>query len=279
MTMPSLSLKGKVAIVTGAAGEKGAGRAIALTLAEAGADVAICDHVTDAHDRDISARADEIGALNVRSLGIRTDVTSEEQVQAMVQQVTEELGPVDILVNNAAIYGGGAVNSNLDLDTWDKEMDVNLKGCLLCCKAVVDGMIERKTGNIVNLSSINALGAPNGSTGGRAGYAASKAGVILLTRALAKELGSHNIRVNVIAPGAIDTDMGLHTRYEQGNTERPAVLDDPERNMFGDSLKNLIPLGRAADPFEIASAALFLASDASSYISGITLVVDGGWMA
>ena len=278
MAIPSLSLTGKVAIVTGAAGEKGAGRAIALTLAEAGADVAICDHVTDAHDRNLAARADEISRLGRRALAIRTDVTKEEQVNDMVRRVGEELGPIDILVNNAAVYIGGKVDG-LDLASWSKEMDVNLKGCLLCCRAVIPGMTERRSGSIVNLSSLNALSMPSGSTGGRAGYAASKAGVILLTRALAIELGKSNIRVNAIAPGAIDTDMGLHTRYEMGNTKRPSVLDNPDRSMFGDSLEKLIPLGRAARPSEIASAALFLVSEAASYITGHTLVVDGGWAA
>ena len=278
MAIPSLSLPGKVAIVTGAAGEKGAGRAIALTLAEAGADVAICDHVTDAHDRNLAARAAEISQLGRRALAITTDVTQEDQVNDMVRRVGEELGPIDILVNNAAVYIGGKVD-DLDLASWGKEMDVNLKGCLLCCRAVIPGMTERKSGTIVNLSSLNALAMPNGSTGGRAGYAASKAGVILLTRALAIELGKSNIRVNAIAPGAIDTDMGLHSKYEMGDTNRPSVLDDPDRNMFGDRLEKIIPLGRAAKPSEIASAALFLVSDAASYITGHTLVVDGGWAA
>jgi NAD(P)-dependent dehydrogenase (short-subunit alcohol dehydrogenase family) len=278
MTVPSLSLEGKVAIITGAAGEKGAGRAIALMFAEAGADVAICDHVIDAYDRNLAARADEITQLGKRALAIKTDVTQEDQVNAMVQQVTEELGPVDILVNNAAIYAGGNIDG-LNLASWDREMDVNMRGCMLCCRAVVAGMKERKSGNIVNFSSVNAMSVPNGSTGGRAGYAASKAGVILLTRGLAIELGDYNIRVNAIAPGAIDTDMGLHNRYESGDTRRPSVLDNPDRSMFGDSLKKLVPLGRPADPDEIASATLFLASDAASYITGHTLVVDGGWQA
>lgn len=278
MDLPSLSLEGKVAIVTGAAGEKGAGRAIALTFAMAGADVAVCDFVADVYDRNLAARVEEIEEEGRRSLAIRTDVTKTDEVEDMVRRVSDGLGPVDILVNNAAVYGGGNVDG-LDLASWDREMDVNLKGCLHCCKAVIPGMKERKSGNIVNLSSINAMGSPGGSTGGRAGYAASKAGVLLLTRALAIELGGYNIRVNVIAPGAIDTDMGLHTRYAMGDTKRPSVLDDPDRSQFGSGLGKLIPLGRAADPSEIASAALFLASEAASYITGHTLVVDGGWMA
>ena len=144
---------------------------------------------------------------------------------------------------------------------------------------MIKGMMERKSGNNINFASINAFSAPARSTAGRSIYAASKAGVILITRALALELGNYNIRANVIAPGAIETDMGLHNRYGMGNTERPDVLDNPNRTMFGNVLHDLIPLGRAAETSEIASAALFLASDVSSYITGHTLVVDGGWMA
>jgi len=273
-----MSLKGKVAIVTGAAGERGAGRAIALMFAEAGADVAVCDFIADVYDRDLGARVEEITKLGRRALPVKTDVTKEAEVEDMVRRVTDELGPVDILVNNAAVYAGGKING-LNLASWDSEMDVNLKGCLHCSRAVIPGMIEREFGNIISMSSINAMGAPAGSTGGRAGYAASKAGVILLTRAMAIELGRYKIRVNAIAPGAIETDMGLHNQYGMGNTDRPDVLDDPDRKQFGPGLDKLIPLGRAGEPEDMANAALFLASDASSYITGHTLVVDGGWMA
>ncbi len=278
MAMPSLSLEGKTAIVTGAAGERGAGRAIALMFAEAGADVAVCDFVADVHDRNLAARVAEIEQLGRRGLAVQCDITQKDQVDAMVSRVNEELGSVDILVNNAGIYGGGRIQ-DITEEAWDREMAVNLKGCMLCCKAVTPTMVEKEGGAIVNLSSINAMSQPSGSTGGRASYAASKAGVMLLSRALAIELGGNNIRVNVIAPGAIETDMTLHTRYAAGNTDRPDVLDDPNRRQFGAGLGDLIPLGRAAEPEEIASAALFLASSAASYITGHTLVVDGGWMA
>ena len=278
MSLPNMSLEGKVAIVTGAAGERGAGRTIALMLAEAGADVAVADYVADVYDRDLGRRVEEIAKLGRRGLAVKTDVTDADQVDDMVRQVTEELGPVDILVNNAAVYAGGGIDG-LDLSAWDREMNVNLKGCMHCSRAVIPAMKERKTGNIISMTSINAMCAPAGSTGGRAGYAASKAGVIVLTRAMAIELGRYGIRVNAIAPGAIDTDMGLHNQYAEGNTERPDVLDNPNRRMFGESLNKLIPLGRAGEPEDMANAALFLASDASSYITGHTLVVDGGWMA
>ena len=278
MSLPNMSLEGKVAVVTGAAGERGAGRAIALMFAEAGADVAVCDHIGDVYDRNLGARVDEITRLGRRGLAVKVDVTQEDQVEAMVRQVTGELGPIDILMNNAGIYAGGQIDG-LMVEDWEREMNVNLKGCMLCSRAVIPGMKERKTGTIISMTSINAMGAPGGSTGGRAGYAASKAGVIVLTRGMAIELGEYGIRVNAIAPGAIDTDMGLHNRYAEGKTDRPNVLDNPNRRMFGDSLNKLIPLGRAGEPEDMAKAALFLASDAASYITGHTLVVDGGWMA
>jgi len=273
-----MSLEGKVAVVTGAAGEKGAGRAIALMFAEAGADVAVADYIGDVYDRNLNDRVAEITALGRRGLAVTVDVTKEDQVEAMVGQVTGELGPIDILMNNAGIYAGGRING-LDLAAWDREMAVNLKGAMLCSRAVIPGMKERKSGNIISMTSINAMGAPAGSTGGRVGYAASKAGVIVLTRGMALELGGYGIRVNAIAPGAIDTDMGLHNRYAEGKTDRPGVLDNPDRSMFGESLNKLIPLGRAGQPEDMANAALFLASDAASYVTGHTLVVDGGWMA
>ena len=278
MSLPNMSLEGKVAVVTGAAGERGAGRAIALMFAEAGADVAVCDYIADVYDRNLNDRVEEITALGRRVLAVKVDVTKEDQVEEMVRQVTKELGPIDILVNNAGVYAGGPIDG-LNCDDWDREMNVNLKGCMLCSRAVIPGMKERKNGNIISMTSINAMGAPAGSTGGRAGYAASKAGTIVLTRAMAIELGRYSIRVNAIAPGAIDTDMVLHNQYGSGNTARPDVLDDPNRRQFGEGLNKLIPLGRAGEPEDMANAALFLASEASSYITGHTLVVDGGWMA
>lgn len=278
MSIPSLSLEGKVAIVTGAAGERGAGRAIALAFAEAGADVAVCDNVVDVYDRNLRARVEEIKKLGRRSLAIQVDISKKSEVDNMVKRVEDELGPVDILVNNAGIFMGGTV---LDMkeESWDYQMDVNLKGAFLCCKAVLKGMMERKTGNIVNFSSVNALAAPPRSSAARSGYSASKAGVINLTKSLALEVGDYNIRVNVILPGAIETDMILHNRYEAGDTARPDAIDNPDRKQFPASMGERIPLGRPAEASEMASVALFLASELSSYITGATIVVDGGMAA
>ncbi len=278
MSIP-ISLEGKVAIVTGAAGERGVGRAIALTFAEAGADVAICDEVVDLYDRNLGAVAEEITKIGRRSLAIQTDVSKKSDVDNMVQKVVAELGPVDILVNNAAILGPASNNAfDATEEEWDQVMAVDLKSHYLCSMAVGKGMMERKTGNIINIDSIE------GATfmvGGVRPYAVAKAAVQFLTRMHAKQLGQYNIRVNSICAGAIETDMGLHNRWYAGNKERPAELDNPERKQFsgqvGDIIRQRVPLGRIAEPSEIANVALFLASELSSYVTGAIIMADGGW--
>ncbi len=275
----SISLEGKVAIVTGAAGEKGVGRAIALTFAEAGADVAVCDEVVDIYDRNLGAVAEEIKKLGRRSLAIQADVSKKSDVDSMVRKVVGELGPVDILVNNAAILGP-ASNDAFDAteEEWDRVMAVDLKSHYLCSMAAGRGMMERNTGNIINIDSIE------GATfmvGGIRPYAVAKAAVQFLTRMHAKQLGKYNIRVNSICAGAIQTDMGLHNRWYAGDKERPAVLDDPDRKLFtgdiADIIRQRVPLGRIAEPSEIAGVALFLASDLASYVTGAIIMADGGW--
>ena len=274
MSVPGLSLEGKVAIVTGAAGERGVGHAIALAFAGAGADVAVCDNVVDIYDRNLEAVAEEIRSLGRRSLAVQADVSKKVDVDNMVQRVVDELGPVDILVNNAAIIEFSPLIET-DEASWDRVIDVDLKGCYLCSRAVIKGMMEKKGGSIISFSSVNAMSA----VAERASYCAAKAGVNMFSRSLARELGKYNIRVNVIAPGAVETDMGLHVRYDLGDRERPDELDNPDRSQFGPDFGEQVPLGRPAEPDELASAALFLASDAASYITGHTLVVDGGMVA
>ena len=274
MTMPSLSLEGKVAIVTGAAGERGVGKAIALAFARAGADVAVCDYIVDLYDRNLEAVAEEIRKLGRRSLAIQADVTKKSDVDSMVQQVVDKLGPVDILVNNAAVITYSPLLETEEED-WDRVIDVNLKGCYLCSRAVVKGMIEKQGGSIISFSSVNALSA----VANRSSYCAAKAGVIAFSKSLARELSSYNIRVNIVAPGAIETDMALHFRYESGNKERPGELDNPNRSQFPPGFGERVPLSRPADVDEMANAVLYLASDASSYITGHTLIVDGGMLA
>jgi len=261
MSIPSLSLEGKVSIVTGAAGRRGVGQAIALAFAEAGADVAVCDYIVDTYDRNLGAVAEEIRKLGRRSLAIQADVSKKSDVDNMVQKVVDELGPVDILVNNAGTYIGGTLLET-DEESWDRVIDVNLKSCFLCSKAVVKGMMERGSGSIISTSSISGLRAPPAN----ASYCASKAGIIMLTRQLAWELGNHNIRVNAIAPGAMLTDWRSHIEWSPSPDWRSQSTPPEGR----------IPLNRIAESSEIASAVLFLASDAASYITGHTIVVDGG---
>jgi len=256
MSMLNLSLEGRVAIVTG--GRQGIGKAIAMTFAEAGADVVICDCVVD--DGELGAVAEEIQGLGRRCLAIQVDVSRKTDVDNLVQKALAEFGTIDILVNNAGI-GSGTPLLEISEDEWDRVIDVHLKGCYLCCQAVSKGMVERKRGSIINISSVEGVKVVRSSANP---YPGAKAGIIMLTRGLAHELGQYSIRVNAIAPGAIKTEM-----------LRP-VWDDPEGLKL---LEAMIPLGRLAEPSEIASVALFLASDVSSYVTGHTIVADGGLLA
>ena len=255
MSMPSLSLEGKVAIVTGA--RRGIGRVIALTLAEAGADVAVCDIVVDGGEME--AVVEEIRKLGRRSLAVQTDISRKTDVDNMVQRVTDEFGAIDILVNDANFEIKAPLLKHSEED-WDKIIDTDLKGYFLCSQAVAKKMVERRKGSIINIAALSGTkGNPDLPV-----YSIAKAGIVMLTRLLAVEVGSSNIRVNAIAPGVV-------------NVERlQRQLSDPER------LKQImakIPLGRLTEPSDVANAVLFLASEASSYISGHTLAVDGGRMA
>ena len=252
MNMPYFSLEGRVAIVTGA--RRGLGEAIALTLAEAGADVVICDIVVE--EGLLEAVAKKIRRFGRRSLALQTDVTQKTDVDNMVQKVMEEFGAIDILVSNAGIIVWTPLLEHSE-EEWDAVLDTNLKGYYLCSQAVGRRMVERKKGNIINIASMLAF------RGGSA-YNISKAGVVNLTRGLARELASYNVRVNAIAPGAVKAEMSKR------------LWSDPE------TLKQIeaeIPLGRIAEPSDVSSVAVFLASDASRYITGSTIVVDGGLLA
>jgi len=253
MSIPSFSLEGKAAIITG--GKQGIGRAIALAFAEAGADVAVCGRVIE--DGKLQAVADEIRGLGRRSLTVQADISRKADVDNLVQRVMDEFGGIDILVNNA---GKIIVKSLLDTpeDEWDEIIDINLKGYYLCSQAAGRIMLERKTGTIINMGSRIGMKALKN----RAAYCIAKAGVLMLTRVLALELASYNIRVNAIAPGIVKTEM---TKYLWSGQE---TLKQSE---------SAIPLGgRLAEPADMVGAALFLASEASSYITGDTILVDGG---
>ncbi|MFQ5997279.1 MAG: SDR family NAD(P)-dependent oxidoreductase [Dehalococcoidales bacterium] len=254
MSLPNFSLEGKVAIVTG--GSKGIGREIALVFAEAGADVVVSSRGLDSSLEDV---AEEIRKLGRRSLAIPADIRKKSDVDQMVQRTVDEFNVIDILVNNAGILLVAPFVEHSEED-WDRIMDTNLKGYYLCSQAVVKKMMAQKKGNIINMASIRSIGASRG----RVGYCVSKAGVVMLTRVMALEFASYNIRVNSIAPGWIMTKLNEHL-WGDPNTRKQIEAE--------------IPLGYLAEPSVIATAALFLASDASSYITGHTIVVDGGLLA
>lgn len=247
------SLEGKVAIVTGSGG--GIGKAVALSFAEAGADVALCDLATQ--EGKLAAVAEEIRQLGQRSLALRCDVTQKADVDNTVQQVIDEFGKIDILVNCAGIYITGKTLLECDEDDWDKVINTNLKGTYFCCQAVGKRMVDQKRGNIINFASQAGIN-PSPGTGA---YSVSKAGVIMLTRLLALEIARYNIRVNAIAPGWVKTDMNIHLR------------PTPEVEK---GIASQFVLGRLGEPEDISKAVLFLASDNSSYITGQALSVDGG---
>ncbi len=250
--IPSFSLKGKVVIVTG--GKRGIGRAIALGLAEAGADVASCSRTIE--DGQLQSLAEEIQRLGRRSLAIQADVTRKTDVDKMVQEVVKEFGKIDILVNNAGIMIRKPL-LELSEEEWDATLDTNLKGYFLCSQAVGRIMVAQKQGNIINIASEQAIRA----FGGRGAYPMSKAAVLMLTKVLARELAGYNIRINGIAPGTVRTEMSRPLWSD------PAALK---------RLETIIPLGRLAEPDNMVGAAIFLASDASSYMTGHTIMVDGG---
>jgi len=251
MNLEKFSLEGKIAIVTGSG--QGIGKAIALTFAEAGADLVIADINGDTAE----ATGRDIHDLGRESLVIPVDVRDAGQVDHMVIKTLEKFKRIDILVNNAGFGYMTVPLVEMAEEDWDKWVILNLKSTFLCCKAVGRVMIRQKKGNIINMSSMAALGPyPMGIN-----YSAAKAGIKNLTETLAVELGPHNIRVNALAPGVIETPLTV-SLYER----RPELKE--QRLKY-------IPLGRLGKPEDVASVALFLASDASRYISGQTIAING----
>jgi 3-oxoacyl-[acyl-carrier protein] reductase len=243
-----MMLKDQVAIVTG--GARGIGREIALTLARAGADVALFDVNQELLERT----AQELRSLGRRSEAVAVDVTDGKQVDDGVSKVLDKLGRIDILINNAGITKDGLL-IRMDDAQWDRVLAINLKGTFLCTRAVAKAMLKQRRGRIVSIASVVGLiGNP-----GQANYAASKAGIIGLTKAVAKELASRGVTCNAIAPGFIKTEM----------TE---VLPEAAKQR----LMEAIPMGTLGEPSDVAQAALFLVSEAARYITGHVLVVDGG---
>ena len=242
-------MKGKIALVTG--GSRGIGRAIALKLAEAGCDVAILYA-----GREDAARetVEALEGMGVRAMSVRCDVSDEAQADAAVRAVTEQLGAVDILVNNAGIVRDG-LTMRMRTEDFRAVLDVNLTGAFHMIRACLPGFVRRRSGRIVNITSVSGMmGNP-----GQANYASSKAGLIGLTKTIAREVASRGITVNAVAPGFIQTDMTA------GMNE--AAL---QKGLAA------VPMGRIGKPEDVANAVSFLASDAASYITGCVLKVDGG---
>ena len=244
-----MTLTGKCALITGAS--RGIGRAIAVSLAKAGADVAI----NYAGNEEAAKQTEDIcAAYGVSTLVVRADVANAEECKTMVEQVKERFGKIDILVNNAGITKDKLMIGMSEADFMDV-INTNLKGSFLCMQMVSKLMLKQKSGRIINLSSVVGL---HGNAG-QVNYAASKAGVIGMTKSAAKELASRGITVNAVAPGMIETDM-------------TAVIPEKAK----DAMMASIPAGRAGKPEEIANVVAFLASEEAAYITGQVISVDGG---
>jgi 3-oxoacyl-[acyl-carrier protein] reductase len=243
-----MMLEGRVCIVTGSA--RGIGLSIAETFAKEGAIVVVTDVRADL----IESSVKEIVSKGGKAVGIAANVAESVQVGALVTRVVEELGRIDVLVNNAGVTRDALLVRMSEAD-WDFVLDVNLKGAFLMSQAVAKVMMKQRSGKIVNISSVVGLM----GNAGQANYSASKAGLIGLTKSAAKELGGRGVCVNAVAPGFIETEM-------------TASLSEESRRAF---LEN-IPLKRAGQPSDVASAALFLASAAGDYITGQVIGVNGG---
>ena len=245
-------LKGEKAIVTG--GGQGLGREMALALAEAGADVAVAQR----HPEVAEKTAEEIRKLGRDSIAIRVDVSKATDVQNMVDVAKERFGKIDILINNAGISQAKSTLGMTEED-WDTMMDIHVKGTFLCSQMVGREMVKLKKGSIINISSMSGfiVNRPQKQTH----YNTAKAAVAHFTKSLAMELAKHNIRVNAIAPGYMKTDMVAPTL----STE------------MADEWLSMSPMGRVGEPFEIKGLALYLASRASSFVTGSVILIDGGY--
>ena len=241
-------LKDKVSVITG--GARGIGKAIALKFAQEGSNIAICDVNAEV----LESSKKELEALGRTVLTDTVDVTKPENVQNFIQKVLDKFGRIDILINNAGITRDGLLVRMNESD-WDAVLNVNLKGTFSCTKAVAKPMMKQRSGKIVNIASIIGLI----GNAGQANYAASKGGVIAFTKSAAKELASRNINVNAIAPGFIKTDM----------TDK--LSEDVKQ-----AIMKQVPLGKWGSAGDVADVALFLVSDASAYITGQVIQVDGG---
>jgi 3-oxoacyl-[acyl-carrier protein] reductase len=248
----NLRLDQKIAIITG--GRRGIGKAIALAMAQAGAQIALVDVPSAAEELEATAR--EVGAIGPRCLPLAADVTDGASVERAFDEAVSALGRIDVLVNNAGITRDGLLIRMGD-DDWRSVLEVNLTGAFVCTRAAAKAMIKQRSGCIINMASVVGLM----GNAGQANYAASKAGLIGLTKATARELAPRGIRANAIAPGFIVSAMTDQLGAEASQR-----------------LAGQIPLQRLGTPEDVAAAAVFLASDAAAYITGQVLQVDGGML-
>ena len=238
----------KTAIVTGAA--RGIGKEISKTLAQSGFNIVVSDILID----DAETTAKELQGFGIKSIAIKSDVSNSEDVKKLISRTKEEFGSVDVLVNNAGITRDNLAIRMSEAD-WDLVLNINLKGTFLCSQAAAKIMMKQRFGRIVNIASVSGIL----GTAGQANYASSKAGVMSLTKTLARELGPRSITVNAIAPGFIITEM-----------------TDQLPDNIKESYISQIPLNRAGTPEDIANSVKFLVSPDASYITGQTFTVDGG---
>lgn len=245
----SFTLEGKTALVTGAG--RGIGRSIALTLAEAGADVAITYARSSAAAEEVKAEIEQMGR---KALIYQADAVDSKKADEVIGDIVKQWGKLDILVNNAGITKDTLI-MRMSEEQWDDVIQTNLKSVFNYSKSAVRPMMKQRSGSIINIGSVVGVSGNAGQTN----YSASKAGMIGFSKSLAKELASRNVRVNLIAPGYITTDM-----------------TDQLNESTLEAIQKSIPLGKAGDPKDIALAAQYLASDAAAYITGVVLHVDGG---
>ena len=276
MSLSSFSLKGKKALVVGA--RRNMGKGFALGLAEAGADVAVTD--VNIESGQLQTVADEIQQMGCKSLALKADISSQEEVKKLVDSVVQEFGTIDILMNVAVMYHSKSV-IDLDEESWDKLTDVNLKGYWLMIQEVSPIMMKQKSGSIINLTSRGGLKAHADKMMGN--YAIVKSGIAMMTRQYCRYLGPHIVRVNAIAPSLVEWEEfpgqeNLKKKTDSQQKTDRQVTDEEKFESWLTGPENL-PLGRVATFEEMANAAVFLASDASSYVTGIILNVDGGYMA
>ena len=276
MSLSEFSLSGKKALVIGA--RRNMGKGFALGLAEAGADVAVTD--LNIESGQLNAVSEEIKAMGRKSLSIQTDISSKKEVQKMVDKVMQEFGGIDILMNVAVMYHMKSV-TDLDEQSWEKLSNVNLKGYWLTIQEVSPIMKPQGNGSIINLTSRGGLKAHADKAMGN--YAIVKSGIAMMTRQYARYLGPHNIRVNAIAPSLVEWEefpgQEDFKDKEINIPEEKKEISEKEKFEAWSTGPENIPLGRVATFNEMANAAVFLASDASSYVNGTILNVDGGYMA